>query len=188
MGKHSSSDLQGEASLVKASQEHVAEVDGPEAVGDLLEADPFLFEGLAEETTCFLKPEQPALLTSRVLGFRRSRYSRIFHWAPARVGQPDVDDRLLDIELRAPRATLRPPGPVFHPWPALFIDSPQPLVAGLAADAEAITELRHRPGAAAEGLDKLISARPWAPSSSKAWPHLRCGHASRCYPSPRFTL
>src|SRR6185503_18760446 len=56
---------------------------------------------------------------------------------------------------RAPRAALRLPAPVFHSYPALFIRSAQPLVAGLAANAEAVTELGHRPGSAATRLDEL---------------------------------
>src|SRR6185503_14342778 len=64
------------------------------------------------------------------------------HRSPARVGASDPNDGRLDVGRRAPRAVLRLPAPVFHPWPALLVRSAQPLVAGLTADAEAITELR----------------------------------------------
>ena len=47
--------------LVDPSQEDTAEVDRPDAIGHLLEADRVLLEGVGDEHQPFLEPDRPSV-------------------------------------------------------------------------------------------------------------------------------
>ena len=63
--------------LVEASEEHVVEVDGPDAIVDLFETDPFLIQDLAEEQRVLPESEGAGLADATslevagVLGLRQ---------------------------------------------------------------------------------------------------------------------